>query len=233
MHRAIAYKLETTGNRGGNMKIYVVGSSRNRFFQLDGIRKKFLIDSPHPGDNIDQLNRWLCEMTGLYYMWKNEPEDILGLEHYRRHFADPSGGLLSKGDIHSILTDYDIIVPRANYSRSSPPKTWLIRNGKYLDMIRFLAWIHATCGDRFYQKCIDHLDGDYHCLGNMFIARKNLVDAYCSYIFPAVLTFMDCESRHGRVVPDRACGYFTEFLFGAWLEYTGRKMFFSNWELIR
>ena len=93
------------------MKIYVVGSSKNRFLPLNNIREKFLIDKPHEGDNIDNLNPWYCELTGMYYMWKHEDEDIVGLEHYRRQFIGKDG-LLSEQEIRDILKDNDVIMYR-------------------------------------------------------------------------------------------------------------------------
>ena len=44
------------------MKIYVVGSSKNKFLPLDNIREKFLIDQPHEGDNIDFLNPFVIPL---------------------------------------------------------------------------------------------------------------------------------------------------------------------------
>lgn len=55
--------------------------------QLDDIREKFIIDEKHEGDNIDFLNLWYCELTGLYYLLKHTKDDIIGLEHYRRYFT--------------------------------------------------------------------------------------------------------------------------------------------------
>lgn len=68
------------------MKIYVVGSSKNKFFTLDNIREKFLIDEKHTDTNIDFLNPWYSELTGLYHLWKNDKDDVVGLEHYRTGF---------------------------------------------------------------------------------------------------------------------------------------------------
>ena len=39
------------------------------------------------GDNISAKNPFYCELTGMYWAWKNLNADYIGLVHYRRHFA--------------------------------------------------------------------------------------------------------------------------------------------------
>ena len=43
------------------------------------------------GDNISEKNPYYCELTGLYWAWKNLPADVIGLVHYRRYMGKKNG----------------------------------------------------------------------------------------------------------------------------------------------
>lgn len=74
------------------------------------------------GDSISEKNGHYCELTGLYWAWKNLKSDYIGLVHYRRYLAnrwrkrmfwkrDPFYSVLTKKEIEQLLKKTDIILP--------------------------------------------------------------------------------------------------------------------------
>lgn len=83
------------------------------------------------GDNISDKNSSYCELTGLYWLWKNIKADNYGLFHYRR-FLDIknkySGQLYSSKlnitDFDSLavnteMSKYDMILPKKSKFKMS------------------------------------------------------------------------------------------------------------------
>ncbi len=76
------------------------------------------------GDNISFRNPNYCELTGLYWAWKNLKYDYIGLCHYRRYFTNSNlfkkasnknnrmDLISSKLEIKNLLKEYDVILPK-------------------------------------------------------------------------------------------------------------------------
>ncbi len=139
------------------------------------------------GENISRKNANYCELTGLYWAWKNLDAGYLGLVQYKRYFAAGKGPdkwkrLATQEDLEKILDETDVILPRkrnyfieTTYSQYAHAHhavdldvTRRILSEKYPDYIpAFDCDMKKTAGHKF----------------NMFIMRKDILDAYCEWLF--------------------------------------------------
>ncbi len=202
------------------MKIYVIGSSKNKFLPLDDIREKFLIDEKHESANIDFLNPWYCELTGLYYLWKHVDDDIVGLEHYRRYFVNEKGELLGENEIKEILKDNDVICKKwvfKEHSETNIYNCWKFGSG-LPTLNSFLNCIEDQNFRKFIEEKIHTQEYFYQC--NMFIGKKKILDDYFDWLFNTLVNL----KKEDFVNKPRICGYFAEYFFGLWLQYNNVKI---------
>ena len=200
------------------MKIYVVGSSRDKFLPSDNIREKFLIDQKHEGDNIDFLNPWYCELTGMYYMWKHCNDDIVGLEHYRRYFVNENNQLLNENEIRTILETNDVIMYRYVGCNSM---THMRGAGKSKEFALSLALLNTKYGEQMSKFFYKNFTGNYVYLGNMFICKKEIADKFFEFMFDLLASF---DKEHKFQTP-RIDGYISEYFMEPWFEYNGYKIY--------
>lgn len=71
------------------------------------------------GENISEKNPYYCELTGVYWAWKNLKADYIGLAHYRRQFKGRNkqknslfDTVLSDIEIKELLKETDVILPK-------------------------------------------------------------------------------------------------------------------------
>ena len=175
------------------------------------------------GDNISERNREFCELTGLYWAWKNYDARNIGLCHYRRYFASPSDRrrLLAADEAEMLLRDCDIILPK--------PRRYVIETNQS----QYMNAHHATdlfltrviIGERHpeYLKAFDRRMAmrSGHRF-NMFIMSKALADDYCEWLFDILfelerrLDISDYSEEDRRVF-----GYVAERLLDVWTDAMG------------
>lgn len=199
--------------------IHVIGSSKNKFL-LTPFREKFVVDKPHEGDNIDNMNPWYCEITGLYRIWKYDKDDIIGLEHYRRYFLNDDNRILSEQEAKEKLKDCDILLRRFEYRRYGLRDgfTWLESEDMMKYLIEFLYQIQEPDFAMFVLHELETQPEMSQC--NMFIGKADVVNKYCKWVFDA---FKKVNFEKFKEKP-RIFGFLTEFVFLAWLKYHDYKV---------
>ena len=127
------------------------------------------------GDHISEKNPRYCELTGLYWMWKNmDSNDIVGLCHYRRYFFN-NGELLKREYIEEMMKQYDIILPNSACTRYTSVYHHYQDKHKIEDLME--------CGKIIKEKYpADYaafkwsIHTNFMSLGNMIITRKEILD---------------------------------------------------------
>lgn len=178
------------------------------------------------GENIADLNPFFCELTGLYWVWRNVDDDIKGIVHYRRYFTggdtnqETDSAALPFSTISEILSDVDCIVPNArpllqsvlnDYSRHHEASDlYLVRDAVARLQPDFLKSFDSRMSERYIYPY------------NMLVARASVFDAYCSWLFPLlfdVYKHLDLSDRDEYEC--RAIGFLSERLLAVWLSRSG------------
>lgn len=183
------------------------------------------------GDNISSLNNKYSELSGEYWAWKNTDADIIGFCHYRRWFVkDTKWNKLTREDILSYLSDYDIIVPEKRVTRESVYESVEKRYARDssvdvnpVEYIR-LGEVIKENYSMYYPTYKKVMNGNYTFLHNMFICNKKLADEYFEWIFNVFddlndkIDFSIYPSDNSRVF-----GYLSERLLTVFIEFNGLK----------
>lgn len=179
------------------------------------------------GENISAKNLYYCELTGIYWAWKNLNCDYIGLSHYRRHFSiskklpkDIEGRIdntIEYKDVCKILKDTDIILPKKrNYYIENLYSHY--EHTMYIEPLNETRKIiEEKCPkyleefDRLHKRTSAHMF-------NMFIMKKEILNNYCTWLFDILFEL------EGRVPPEqydkfhsRYLGRISELLLDVWI----------------
>lgn len=137
------------------------------------------------GDNISLKNKEYCELTALYWIWKNDKSDYKGLGHYRRHFKLDEEVIekLGNSKIDVILT-----IPILNF----PSVGVMYANDHIKDDWNIMIQIIKEKHPEYYNSAIEIQNGIYYYAYNMIIAKKEIFDEYCEWLFSIIF---ECEKR--------------------------------------
>lgn len=180
-------------------------------------------------DNISALNYKYCELTALYWIWKNDKEnDIVGLAHYRRfftqnRFSSSINNYISSSDVKKTLLKYDIIATKP-YLTSSDVRHHFEESvrGKDIDVLRDVL---TNMYPDYLYSFDDVMQSHETYLLNMFVCKKKQMVSYCEWLFPlldAVDKRIDMTGYSTQEM--RLLGYLSEFLFTVYIKHNKLKV---------
>jgi len=186
-------------------------------------KEPFGFTGDNTGEHISEKNPTFCELTGLYWAWKNLQSEYIGLAHYRRHFGlgrqgAPMDRVLTKDQAARLLAGKDGLLPKkrqyvienlySHYAHTCHVEPLDITG----DIIREQFPAYAPAFDRLKSRTSAHMF-------NMLVLRREHLDAYCTWLF-AILFELErrvdasrYDSFHARFF-----GRISELLLDVWLE---------------
>lgn len=184
------------------------------------------------GENISEKNATFCELTGLYWAWKNLDSEYVGLVHYRRHFTLKSRGyrkkhnkmecVLSDQEVERLINNCDIILPKKQkYIIETLYSHYAHTHYKeHLDETRdIIAKIYPDYLPD-YEAVLKQRSG---YMFNMFIMKKEYANEYCQWLFDILF---ELEKRLGQqdISPfqRRFYGRVSEIALNCWVRYKKR-----------
>lgn len=169
-------------------------------------------------DNISIKNQSYCELTVLYWIWKNSDSDINGLVHHRRFFFNKGifSHIFTIEEVQKILSKKEMIIPKPVYVGESVEAQYKQAHiSEDYDLCReivrenFKEYVEAF---EFNSKM------QYLHPYNMLITRKNILNDYCSFLFSILEKLEEkidiYERNHYQ---QRVFGFLGERLFQTWL----------------
>lgn len=151
-----------------------------------GNKQSFVDVHDNTLNNISQKNKNYCELTALYWIWKNGNHEIEGLVHYRRFFSNniisssPSF-YITPHQAEKILSKYDFITTRLYHFKKTifeNRESFCYKEDllKLRNTIKPISPVYISTYDMV-------MSGHRSFLCNMFITHSKLLDKYCKWLF--------------------------------------------------
>ena len=184
---------------------------------------RFLMDNT--GKHISEKNPSFCELTGLYWAWKNQffcNSKYIGLVHYRRYFRGNGEKLkgkiiLSEKEILDLLKEYDCIVPKKrNYFIESIYSHY--QHAHHVKDLNCTREIISELHPEYITSFDAIMQGRKIHIYNMFVMSSEKASEYCKWLFSILF---ELEKRIDITQYDsyqkRVFGFIAERLFNVWL----------------
>lgn len=181
------------------------------------------------GDNISLKNPNYCELTALYWAWKNLQCEYIGLCHYRRYFTmqnlvkrkmkidNKLDLILTKNQVEELLSKHDVILPqKRNYYIETIETHY--KNAHHIEDLKKVEEIIEIDYPEYVDSFKSVMNGKTLHLYNMFIMKKYDFDNYCEWLFNILFELekrVDISNYNNY--QKRIYGFLSERLFNVWV----------------
>jgi len=178
------------------------------------------------GENISAKNCNYCELTGLYWAWKNLTDiDAIGLVHYRRYFASKKNKhgkkwerILTSDEATDLCKIYDVIVSKKRKYYIETNYSHYVHAHKQAGLDMMIDVIKKDYPE-FSTACDIVMNRNWAHMFNMFIMNKKILDKYCEWLFDILFKIeARLDISNYSAVEARVFGYLAELLLDIWLE---------------
>lgn len=188
-------------------EIYAGAVFAENFLQL--LQEDVLRDDV--GENISSKNKQFCELTALYWLWKHAEEDIIGLAHYRRHFI-----FTEDWKERMINNQVDVILPVPLYVAPSVEGNFRSRHDPS-DWEFMMGYLKNNFPENFQEAC-EFFQGNLYSPCNMFVMKREVLDALCTWLFPILFKVVDYGGQKENPYLNRYPGFISERLISLFFE---------------
>lgn len=181
------------------------------------------------GDNISTMNPTYCELSALYWGWKNLNTDIKGLCHYRRFLAkryfsvNNKTNVFSEEELINIFNSFDIILPEKKYRNLN--NAWyasLEQLEKDRSYIAIKKAILKLCPE--YLSSVNNVFmSKKMSFCNVMIAKSNIYNSYCEWLFAIEKEIENVLDKSMGGVKPREMGFISEWLLNVWIDRNSDK----------
>lgn len=156
-----------------------------------GLRANLPYQRDDEGDNISALNPHFCELTVVYWAWRNSTAPYKGLCHYRRYFRSAAfcGRMLGEPQLRERLqlAGADIVVSEPAFMLQNLSQEMIINHCCQAEQIELLYEAFRHWHPEHIAALRKQLEGNRTSLCNMLYARAEVFDDYCQWLFPVLL----------------------------------------------
>lgn len=175
------------------------------------------------GDNISAKNKSYCELTALYWAWKNLKDvEYMGLAHYRRYFETKFTNKI----IDSVFMNCDVVLSKP-YLLDTLMWNKLSRSLAQEDVVIFFKCLRKLFPE-YEQSALKYLFDFNDIAFNMCIMKKDVFNNYCTFLFSIL---GECE-KYMKPLPytclSRRLGYISEYLLPIYCLHNNLRIRYEN-----